>query len=61
MLRGCRALPGLLALAAAAAALGCSSGTVAAPSVSGWNTPAQCGATPGTAGTWRPGVNYCEY
>ena len=52
-------LSGVLALAAAVAAVGCSSGVV--PAVSPTSAQTECGRTPGAAGVWRPQLNYCEY
>jgi len=50
----------LIAASAAIAAGGCSSSRSAAPAVSPVSQ-AECGRTPGTAGTWRPQLNYCEF
>jgi len=50
----------LIAASAAIAAGGCSAGRSAAPTVSPVSH-AECWRTPGTAGTWRPQLNYCEF
>jgi len=50
----------LIAASAAIAAGGCASSRSAAPAVSPVSQ-AECGRTPGTAGTWRPQLNYCEF
>ena len=54
---------GILALLAAAiTASGCSAIPVTAPSAYPTTQETwECGRTPGTAGTWRPQLNYCEY
>jgi len=49
-----------IALLAVVTAAGCSVELGQSPPAS-WNSPAACGATPGTAGVWRPAVGYCEY
>jgi hypothetical protein len=41
-------------------AAGCAPGQLAISTTS--PTPqSECGRTPGTAGTWRPALGYCEY
>jgi len=47
-------------LTTAVAVAGCSSGGLAIPTNSPV-TQSDCGRTPGTAGTWRPGLGYCEF
>lgn len=56
----CRVLLWGVSLAAAIAAGGCAPGRLAAPTNSP-TTQAECGRSPGTASTWRPELNYCEY
>jgi hypothetical protein len=57
----CRALASLLALGLVlAGASACGTGELANSTISA--TPrSECGRTPGTAGTWRPSLGYCEY
>ncbi len=55
-------ITGVGALLVAVAAVGCSTGGSTEPPgfATGprtWN----CGLTPGTAGTFRPSLSYCEY
>jgi hypothetical protein len=51
----------VIAASAAMAAGGCSAiPQLAAPTTSPVSQ-AECGRTPGTAGTWRPELGYCEF
>jgi hypothetical protein len=53
-------IPGVLALLAVVVAGGCASNGLVTSTTS--PTPqSECGRTPGTAGTWRPQISYCEY
>jgi hypothetical protein len=51
----------MLAAATTVAAAGCSSSGQLAVSTTSPTSKSECGRTPGTAGTWRPELNYCEY
>jgi hypothetical protein len=53
-------VPGILALLAVIAAVGCSSGGLAVSTTSPI-PESECGRAPGAArGTWRAQLNYCE-
>ena len=51
----------MLAAATTVAAAGCSSPGQLAISTTSPTPKSECGLTPGTAGTWRPELGYCEY
>lgn len=51
----------MLAAATTVAAAGCSSSPQLAVSTTSPTPKGECGRTPGTAGTWRPALGYCEY
>jgi hypothetical protein len=57
-----RVIAGVGALLVAVAAVGCSSsGATDRPGFATTPQTWNCGLTPGTAGTFRPQLSYCEY